>query len=180
MTKKEIRIRIRNLQIQRAEQISSIVTCNQDQDLVQMQVNIEHQNRHYDNEVTKLLTQLNTDPNPKPFTENWRENLNSTFIQSPEGAYRDHASVVKIGEAVRDMLKTTGQALTMNEILDIIDPKRHHGISAHHLGGVLRDDIPNGILWQSIPKTKHGDCYRYSYVDGKTRYVDREGNHWEA
>ena len=62
MTEKQIRVRIRNLQIERAEQITSIVNHNQDKDLVQMQANIEHQNKYFDKEVYALLKQLNTAP----------------------------------------------------------------------------------------------------------------------
>ena len=60
MTKKQIRVRIRNLQIERAEQITSIVNDNQDKDLVQMQATIERQNRYYDKEIYALLKQLNS------------------------------------------------------------------------------------------------------------------------
>ena len=62
MTKKQIRERIRTLQIERAENITSIVTHPKGISPVQMQVKIEHQNKYFDKEVYALLKQLNTAP----------------------------------------------------------------------------------------------------------------------
>ena len=60
MTKKEIRVRILNLQIERAEILTSILGFQNTRDLGRMQANVEHQNRYFDQEIHKLLEKLNS------------------------------------------------------------------------------------------------------------------------
>ena len=54
LTTKQIRVQIRNLQIQRIEVLTDLIVNNPRIPLETMQANIMRQNEHYDKEVGKL------------------------------------------------------------------------------------------------------------------------------
>ena len=59
LTTKQIRVQIRNLQIQRIDVLTDLIVNNPRISLETMQANIMRQNEHYDTEVGKLLMLLN-------------------------------------------------------------------------------------------------------------------------
>lgn len=61
MTDRQIREKIRGLQIQRAENITSIAIHNSGKTLKQMQVGIKQQNQYFDEKVEVLLSCLECD-----------------------------------------------------------------------------------------------------------------------
>lgn len=107
---------------------------------------------------------------PSPFSNNWYKSLNSTFKQCSEGIYRDHESIEKIAKAVRTMLRKSGESLTVNEILNIIDTPRQQGIFAGHLGQELRN-LDWGISY-TFTSRNNPDKYIYKYHKAPTKFVE--------